>query len=42
MKTKFKDLSFWLKTAAVIAWIYGAIFLFYFVVGMFIGIESII
>ena len=41
-KVTFKDLSGPLKTAIIMAWIIGVIYVFYFIIGMIIGILEAI
>ncbi len=40
-KVIFRDLSIPLKTAIVMAWIVGIIYVYYFIVGMIIGISGV-
>lgn len=40
-EVQFKHLSGWLKTAIVMAFIMGAIWLIFFVIGMFAGVEEL-
>ena len=36
-RIRFKDLSFWLKCAAIAAWFYGSYFIIMFIVGFIQG-----
>ena len=40
MDVKFKDLSGWLKTAIVLAWITGVTYAFYFLIGFIAEVAS--